>query len=60
MTFGLRIGGTRPQVALLSREEYRQVRQLRPFSRPQIVTNTTACPVVAGRVLQMPSPKAAS
>ncbi len=58
MNFGIRVGGERIQIALLNKEEYSQVRRLKPFTRPKLVTNTTACPVVAGRVLQMPSPKA--
>ena len=54
MTFGMRIGGTRPRVVLLGRDEYDQVRRLKPFTRPALVTNTASCPVQSGRVLQMP------
>lgn len=59
-SYGIRIGGYRPQVALLSRDEYAQVRKLRPSMRPVLVVNTAACPQVSGRVLQMPAPKRAS
>ena len=59
MTFGMRIGGTRPRVVLLGRDEYDQVRRLKPFTRPALVTNTAACPAVGGKLLTMPRPEGA-
>jgi len=58
--YRIRIGVERVRVELMTEAEYVVARRLRPFTRPQIVTNTASCPVVSGSVLQMATPKGAT